>query len=201
MPRFDASQSVGALPFDVEAIRPDALICTGYKWLLGPYSITLGYYGPRFDDGQPLEETWIGRRGSEDFRGLVMYDDEYQPGAARFDVGERSNFILVPMLLAALRLLNEWRPERIQAYCRGLLGGLLDRMRDRGVPLEEEDWRAAHILGLPLPEGADPGRLEAQLRRREVHASLRGHALRISPNVYNDEEDVAALEEALGAVL
>lgn len=34
----DGTQSVGALPFDVQEIQPDALICAGYKWLMGPYS-------------------------------------------------------------------------------------------------------------------------------------------------------------------
>src|SRR5688572_5180344 len=34
----DGSQSVGALPFDVDKIKPDALVCAGYKWLMGPYS-------------------------------------------------------------------------------------------------------------------------------------------------------------------
>ena len=61
----DGTQSVGASPFDVERIRPDALVCAGYKWLLGPYSVGLAYFGPAFDDGTPLEENWIARRGSE----------------------------------------------------------------------------------------------------------------------------------------
>ncbi|MBI4519478.1 MAG: aminotransferase class V-fold PLP-dependent enzyme, partial [Gemmatimonadetes bacterium] len=34
----DGTQSVGALPFDVQRLEPDALVCAGYKWLLGPYS-------------------------------------------------------------------------------------------------------------------------------------------------------------------
>ncbi len=91
----DGTQSVGAMPFDVQRIRPDALICAGYKWLMGPYSIGVAYLSARYDDGVPLEENWISRLGSEDFRGLVNYQDEYQPGALRYDVGERSNFILV----------------------------------------------------------------------------------------------------------
>lgn len=116
----DGTQSVGALPFDVQEVRPDALICAAYKWLLGPYSIGVAYFGPRFDEGTPLEETWIARRDSEDFAGLVDYRDDYQPGAVRYDVGERSNFILVPMLAAALRLLDGWRAHDIQAYCHDL---------------------------------------------------------------------------------
>jgi selenocysteine lyase/cysteine desulfurase len=38
---IDGTQSVGALPFDVRALFPDALICAGYKWLMGPYGIGL----------------------------------------------------------------------------------------------------------------------------------------------------------------
>ena len=93
----DATQSVGALELDVGAVLPDALICATYKWLLGPYSLSFAYYGPRFDDGTPLEETWIARDNSQDFQQLVNYQQAYQPGAVRYDVSERSNFFLVPI--------------------------------------------------------------------------------------------------------
>ena len=33
----DGTQSVGAMPFDVNKIKPDALVCAAYKWLMGPY--------------------------------------------------------------------------------------------------------------------------------------------------------------------
>ncbi len=75
----DGTQSVGALPFDVQIVQPDALICSAYKWLLGPYSIALGYFGSRFDNGVPLEETWLGRLGSEDFTKLINYQSQYHP--------------------------------------------------------------------------------------------------------------------------
>ena len=52
----DGTQSVGVLPFDVERLRPDALVCAAYKWLLGPYSTGLAYFGPVFDHGTPIEE-------------------------------------------------------------------------------------------------------------------------------------------------
>jgi len=131
----DGTQSVGALPFDVQELRPDALIVASYKWLFGPYSIGVGYFGPRYLDGVPLEETWIAREGSEDFRALVDYQDGYQPGAVRFDVGERSNFILVPMLVAALGLVLEWGPDRIQAYTRELSRDLLEEAESLGYAL------------------------------------------------------------------
>jgi len=40
---IDGSQSIGALPFSVKDIEPDALICAGYKWLFGPYGTAYAY--------------------------------------------------------------------------------------------------------------------------------------------------------------
>jgi selenocysteine lyase/cysteine desulfurase len=197
---IDASQSVGALPFDITRVGADALVTAAYKWLLGPYSIGLAWFGPRYDGGVPLEETWIGRRGSEDFRGLVNYRDEYQPGAVRYDVGERSNFILMPMLVAALRLILEWRPERIQQYCAELMAAALEEARELGFVIEDPAWRGHHLFGLRAPAGIDLAALNDTLREHGVSASLRGSALRVSPNVYNDEADVAALVRALRQV-
>jgi selenocysteine lyase/cysteine desulfurase len=197
----DGTQSVGALPFDVAAIEPDMLVCAGYKWLMGPYSFGLAYFGERFDDAAPLEETWLGRRDSEDVTRLVEYADEYQPGAARLDVGERSNFTLLPMMIAALEQVLAWEPANVQAYCRALTGELIAGARGLGCSVEEEPWRGAHLFGIRTPAGADRTRLQAALAERRVSVSLRGDAIRVAPNVYNAPDDVAALADALRAVL
>ncbi len=70
---IDGTQSVGVLDFDIEKIQPDALICAGYKWLLGPYSIGLAYFGEFFDEGVPVEESWMHRMESDNFAKLIRY--------------------------------------------------------------------------------------------------------------------------------
>jgi selenocysteine lyase/cysteine desulfurase len=195
---IDGTQSVGALPLDVTEIQPDALIVAAYKWLLGPYSTGVVYLGPRFDGGIPLEETWLGRARSHDFKNLVDYQDEYQPGTAiRYDMGERANFVLHPMLEASLDLLLQWSPAAIQDYCRRLASPLIEASKSLGFSVEEDEWRADHLFGLGMPEGLDVEALEAALVARRVFVSLRGSALRVSPHVYNDENDVGALLEVL----
>jgi selenocysteine lyase/cysteine desulfurase len=198
---IDGTQSVGALPFDVREVRPDALICAGYKWLLGPYSIGAAYFGPRYDHGEPIEDNWIVRRGSEDFQRLVDYEDEYAPGAIRYDVGERSNFILLPMFVAAMRMILEWTPGRIQQYCRRLAAQPIEQARALGFTVEEDKWRGSHLFGLRMPPGLDLSRLHEALERRRIFVSLRGSALRVSPNVYNDQEDLDALVRVLTDVV
>ena len=89
------------------------------------------------------------------FAGLVGHVDDYQPGALRFDVGQRSNFALIPALSASLDLVLEWRPER----------------------------------------------LKTSLERHRVGVSFRGSSVRVSPCVYNTEEDVEALVAAFAEPL
>jgi selenocysteine lyase/cysteine desulfurase len=194
---IDGTQSVGALPFDVQSIQPDALICAGYKWLMGPYSIALGYFGERFADGIPIEEGWIERKDSENFAGLVNYTDEYQPGALRYDVGERSNFILVPMMIKALQQILEWQPANIQSYCRELTQELTKELPALGYNIEESGQRTHHLFGIHLPDYIKVNDLKEKLTEHNIHVSVRGSALRVSPNVFNDERDIAALREVI----
>lgn len=194
---IDGTQSVGAAPLHVPAVKPDALICAAYKWLLGPYSIGVAYFGPRYLDGFPLEETWMGRAGSEDFAGLVEYTDEYRAGAARFDVGEASNFVLTPMLEAALEQLLEWGVPNIQEYCDSLTAGPVERLAEAGFGAEAPPFRSSHLFGLRLPAGADPRRVQRMLASRHIFVSVRGSVVRVSPHVYNEASDLEALEEAL----
>ena len=158
------------------------------------------YLGPRFDAGEPLEETWIGRAGSENFKELVNYRDDYQPGAVRYDVGERTNFALMPMAIAALEQVFDWQPARVQDYCAALTADLFDRVRALGYTVEAPEYRGAHLFGLRAPAGTDISAVGERLRARKVLVSLRGSALRVSPHVYNDARDIDALVAALSAL-
>jgi selenocysteine lyase/cysteine desulfurase len=193
----DGTQSVGAMPFDVQRIQPDALVCAAYKWLTGPYSIGAAYFGSRYDDGVPLEETWLAKVESHDFAGLAAQSDRYRPGAARYDVGETANFVLVPMLIAALKQLLEWGVGNIEAYCQELTCGLFGNGRLRELGIDDALPETGHLFGLRLPPGADVARVHARLRERKVFVSVRGHLIRVSPHVYNDAADMEALLDAL----
>ena len=192
---LDGIQSLGALPFDVARVRPDLLVAASYKWLLGPMGVGVCYVGERLADGVPLEETWLGRRGSEDFAALTEYTDHYQAGARRFDAGGRAHFVLLSMLTAALRQLLDWGPERVQAYCTDLARPVLAELAVLGLTTTSHDPHAMHLFSLPIPSHLSAKRVQELLAQRRVHASLRNGRLRISPHVYNTPADLAALLE------
>jgi selenocysteine lyase/cysteine desulfurase len=190
---IDGTQSIGALPFDQQKIQADAIICAGYKWLLGPYSIGLAWYGPRFDSGIPIEENWINRKDSENFQNLVNYQESYKHKAARYSVGEQSNFILIAMQLRALEQILEWGVENIQEYCMDLTSASIEELQSMGVIVEAKTQRAHHLFGLYLDQKYDMKKVKAAFNEHKIFVSFRGNAIRVSPHLYNTPKDLETL--------
>lgn len=197
---LDLTQSLGAMPFDVATVRPDFMVAACYKWLLGPYTTGFMYVAPQWQDGKPLEHGWITRAGSENFAGLVDYTDEFQPGARRFDMGERANFALMPAVIVALEQLLDWGVPGISETLGARTADIAARAARIGLESGPAATRAPHFLGLRLPDGTPDG-LVAALAARDVHVSVRGRSLRVTPHLYNTDDDTTRLLDALGAVL
>jgi selenocysteine lyase/cysteine desulfurase len=193
---IDASQSAGAMPLDVGRLRPDFLVSVGYKWLLGPFGLSFLYVAEQHRDGEPLEENWISRAGSEDFSNLTDYRDEYQPGARRFDMGQRTSFHLVPMAIAALDQILAWEVPRIAATLTETTAMIAERCAGLGLAVAPAAERGPHMLGASLPADARTSILPA-LRAANCHAAVRGASLRIAPHLHVTPADVDRLSDAL----
>lgn len=198
---IDGTQTVGARPLDVSLVQPDMLVVHSYKAMLSHYGLGFAYLGGRFDTGRPLEESWLMRRGAEDFARLVDYQDDYAAGMRRYDSSIRANPVLVRSLLAAASELIRWQPARIEAYCYRIAAGFATQVRELGFAVADDPARAANIFGLRAPAGLDLNQVRAELAARKIFVSIRGDAIRVSPHVYNDEADLARLADALRRVV
>jgi selenocysteine lyase/cysteine desulfurase len=159
------------------------------------------YVAPEHRDGEPLEVNWIARAGSEDFTRLIDYEDAFQPGARRFDVGQRSNFQLAPMAVAALEQVIEWEPARIAATLAQTTAAIADGAAALGLEPVPADQRGPHILGVRLPDELSGDALTEGLAAAGCFAAIRGSSLRISPHLHNTPDEVERLLSALGAAI
>ncbi len=189
---IDGIQSIGAMPFSVTDVQPDFLVAASHKWLLGAYSFGFCYVAPKWHGGTPLEENWFNRAGSEDFSRLVDYQDAYQAGARRFDQGEASNFILSPVAAAGIKQILEWRVERIAATLSAKTNKIAQRAQNLGFRTAPAELRAPNIIGISKPGGFKK-ELPQLLAQENVYVSVRGESIRISPHVYNDDQDIERL--------
>lgn len=195
----DATQSLGAMPIDLGEVQPDFLVAAAYKWLMAPYGTGMLYVAPQHRAGTPIEHNWINRGGSEDFARLVDYRDDFQPGARRFDMGEKANPPLLMGVVAAADMLLEWGIERIAATLEAATDQIAARASALGFETFAKADRSPHLLSIRFP-GAMPQGVGSQLAAKGVHLSVRGQSLRIAPHVYNNYADIDRLIDALAGL-
>ncbi|HEY1400128.1 MAG TPA: aminotransferase class V-fold PLP-dependent enzyme [Terriglobales bacterium] len=185
---LDLTQSLGALPFSVREVQPDFAVAANYKWLMGPYTTGLLYVAPKWHGGRPLEENWIQRANARDFSSLILYTDKYDECARRFDMGERSNFALLPAATRAMKQLLDWGVAEISETAGALNRQLAAAAAELGFSSPPQELRAPHYLCLRRKAGI-PAELPDSLARQKVFVSVRGSSIRVTPHVYNSVTD------------
>jgi selenocysteine lyase/cysteine desulfurase len=193
---IDATQGTGVLAMDVKALDPDFVVFPTYKWLLGPYGRAFLYIAKRLQNGIPLEQTSYGRRDVRADAELYFADLTYVTGAKRFDMGERDHFISMEMASIGMEMMAEWGAAAVAERLGMLTGRIADRLSGTKMRIMDSKFRAPHILSLGFPGGLPAGLIE-QLAAEGIHVASRLSRMRVSPHVFNDEEDVDRFVEAL----
>ena len=185
----DATHDAGVRRIDVKTLDPDFLIFPTYKWVLGPYGRAFLYVAKRHQNGVPLEQTAPARKGVAAEQKVYFRDLSYADGARRYDMGERDHFITLEMAAVGMEMMAGWGNDPIVARLAMLTDRLADGLANCGVRVIDRKLRAPHLLCLQFPKGmADD--LPQKLTAENVYAAPRLGRLRISPHVYNDEQDV-----------
>ena len=195
----DATHDAGVRKIDVKTLDPDFLIFPTYKWVLGPYGRAFMYVAKRHQNGVPLEQTAGARRAVSAEDTVYFRDIGYTDGAKRYDMGERDHFVSMEMAAIGMEMMAGWGNEPIVARLSMLTDRLADGLANTGVQVIDRKLRAPHVLSLAFPKGMAPD-LPKRLAAENVHAAPRLGRLRISPHVYNDEQDVDRFVEVFKKV-
>lgn len=196
---LDGTQWVGALPFDVRTVQPDFLAFATYKFLLGPYRLAFLYASPRWQgEGRPIEHHAWNRLGGDKSNFYEADVPQFLPGARRFDMGQRSDFAVLPVAIQSLQLIAELGLLNIFERLKFLNDFIWAEAQRSGLVQSEAAFRAPHISILDLG-GRLPSTIGATLKSENIHVTVRGSKVRISPHIYNDEDDIRRLFDVLSA--
>ncbi|MEU6376662.1 aminotransferase class V-fold PLP-dependent enzyme [Streptomyces sp. NPDC046909] len=207
----DAAQHLGALPLNVRRTPVDILVCGGHKWLCSPFGTGFLYLDPAarprlrrplagFFAAEPPARTWGEAFLRPDLTPLQDY--EFSEDAYAWETGGTGNYPGAVGLSAALSLLLELRPQRVEAHLRTLTDYLtegLDRLRLTVVSPRDPRHRSGIITfttGRPSADAALMGSLLAAGVAVSVRFTSGVGGVRVSCHLYNTLRDLDALLEA-----
>src|SRR3984957_2787054 len=193
----DGTQSVGALRCDVGRMQPDMLAVHGYKWLLSPDGAGFFYIAPRLRER--LQPNVVGWRSHRDWRNVDNLHHgipELLPSAERYEGGSLS-FALLYAMEASLDVILETGPEIIERRVLDLASKTRTILRQLGATVAD---CASPIVAARFEHREVSALARTLKEQRVLVAARRGH-LRVSPHLYNNEQDLEVLERALRALL
>jgi cysteine desulfurase/selenocysteine lyase len=191
----DAIQGLGPLVLDVRRTPVDFLAADGHKWLLGPEGAGILYVRRDWIERlRPLGVGWHSVVASYNAPGV---DFTLKPTAERWEGGS-FNMPGLQALGASLDLLLEIGIDTVSER-------ILDRAEAVRALARSAGWQVfgstrpedlSGIVALERP-GVDLDAAVRHLRTAGVAVACRRGRLRISPHVYNDDDDLERLRQGL----
>ncbi|MEV5533618.1 N-methyl-L-tryptophan oxidase [Streptomyces prunicolor] len=206
---LDATQSLGQLPVDMGAIGCDLLIGTGRKFLRGPRGTgLLAVRRPLLDRLAPEAPDVRGARWTAE------RSWELVPDAKRFELWEAAHALRLG-LGAALTDLSTLGVDTVAGHLAALAASLRERLSALPAVHVTDPPAAGGAIVTFVVDGMDASDVQRQLAYRRVHliAVPAGHGrwdmdhrgltkvVRASVHVYNDEDDLDALVEAVREIV
>jgi selenocysteine lyase/cysteine desulfurase len=194
----DVIHAAGARPIDVVPSDVDFCASASYKWLMGDFGVGFLYVKEKLL-GSVVARTHHGFRQLDEFATHFLPGDAPGDGpiswrqrsgaAGHFEVGTWSSSTLAA-LADSLQFIHSLGVDRIHAHNRALALRIQRELPRLGYPPLTPEESIGSIVSFVVKDREDTAR---RLARAKVDVSLGAHRMRISPSVYNTDQDVDAL--------
>ncbi len=192
----DGIQAVGILSTPLPETGADVVVAGGFKGLFSPTGTGFLYCREGF--ASKIDPAYVARFSfaSDDkwAENLTLATD-----GRRFEFGN-PNYLGIWVMHRSLEFLLDIGLDQIEERVKDLTTYLYDRVEERGFNVvTPRPWHErAGILGFDMP---DPETVKRQLMERKIVVNVRdGNTLRVSPQFYNNRQDIDTLIENLDQI-
>ena len=196
------SQVFGALPVDVSTLPVDAVVCAGYKWLLGPYGTGFCWIKPEWREQLHYPQSyWISLL---DDHALNSDGDIALPvntSSRKSDVFGTANFFNFVPWCTSIDYINNIGIDAIKSH-NEILNLHMHENLDRNyftILSPSIELGLTSIIVITHKNKANNKIIMEHLKANGVHLAFWKNTLRISVHLYNTKDDVTRLLTLLNA--
>ena len=191
----DAIQSLGALNLNVEQSNIDVLSADAHKWMLGPEGAGIFYCAHNIM--RHLKVTNLGWASVINPSDYLNYDTTPLPNAQRFESGTL-NTTGIYGIKASLDLITKLQINNIEARILMLTDQLATGLREKGYRIisSREPREKSGIVTFQHSD-LSTNDIFQRLENHKIIGSIRGKGVRLSPHVYNSEDEIDRVLDVL----
>ncbi len=196
----DAIQTLGALPFDVQAINADFVMADAHKWMLGPEGIALFYCKAATRDLLELHQ--FGWHMVKDVGNYAAKDWQVADSAQRFECGS-PNMLGIHAFSASLSLIDEIGINNISKLIFNNISYIIDNIKNINGLNFISPIKKPHFAGIVTfnIEAKEMTELYAKLMKKKVICANRVGGLRFSPHFYTSQNKIDKGLEVLLSII
>ena len=184
---LDIAQSAGIVPIDLKALKPDFMLGSSVKWLCGgPGAAYLWVNSKRLSSCNPKDVGWFSHENPFEFD---IHNFRYHDTALKFWGGTP---VVAPFIIAtnSINYFTKIGIKNIRKHNQALISMTANELDVEFVSPRDEAIRGGTMI---LDFGKNQQTMLGHLKENNISVDLRSHGIRISPHIFNDEQDIDQL--------
>ena len=184
---LDIAQSAGIVPIDLTALKPDFMLGSSVKWLCGgPGASYLWVNTERLSSCEPKDVGWFSHENPFEFD---IHNFRYHDSALKFWGGTP---VVAPFVIAtnSINYFTKIGIKNIRKHNQALIAKTANEIDLEFISPRDEAIRGGTMI---LDFGSNQQKVLNHLQDNNIGVDLRSHGIRISPHIYNDEQDIDQL--------
>jgi len=197
---LNISQSAGTMPIDVEQLKVDAIVCAGYKWLLGPYGTGFAWILPELRKQLTLNRSyWVSALSEEELQSEDVINPKELQTARKLDIFGTANFFNFVPFRTSLEYLLDIGIDNIKQYHDQLIDHFLREMEPLPFtiisPLNGPS--RSSLVVITHNDASKNESIHQELQSQGIYTALWKGNTRVSAHIYNSEVDLDKLVNEL----
>ncbi len=197
---LNLSQAAGAFSINLRDLPVDAVVCAGYKWLLGPYGT--GFCWMKKEVRETLnypQNYWISLMDEASLSGEGVLTLKNTHVARRYDVFGTANFFNYVPWRASIDYLMSIGVDKIYEHNQLLVQQLIEGLKENNFNIISPQGCSleSNIVVFSHTDASRNAAIAEHLKSKGIHLAYWKGKLRASPHLYNQSTNIKDLIKAL----